>query len=330
MLRHDLTTDSWVLLAPSRAKRPHDVTGAAPPKPSGPNKSCPFCPGHESETPPEVHAVRDESGWKVRVVPNLYPAIAGSDAPAEPAGAPPFVALPGIGAHEVVIESPHHDRGLHQQPASHVAEILRVLQERQRAHEADERIQAVTIFRNQGKAAGASLSHPHWQLIATPVVPPDQARRDGVASRYFETHGRPLAPALLEAELRAGDRIIEENAEWVALVPYAARFPYEVWLVPRRPTVSLLAVNAEGVDALSQLLPRVLGKFRTVLASFDYNIVSVTAPGCARRKEHFGYHLQILPRLASPAGFELGSGMWINSKLPEDAARELRDASPAT
>ena len=174
------------------------------------------------------------------------------------------------------------------------------------------------------------LAHPHWQLIATPVVPPDQARRDGVASRYFDAHKRPLASVLLEAELGAGDRIIEENGDWVALVPYAARFPYEVWLVPRRPTVSLLGVDAGGVDALSQLLPRVLGKFRAVLATFDYNIVSVTAPGCARRKEHFGYHLQILPRLASPAGFELGSGMWINSKLPEDAARELRDASPAT
>jgi len=332
MLRHDLTTDSWVLLAPSRAMRPRDtaVPPAGPPGAAGAATRCPFCPGNEEETPPEVFALRDESGWRVRVVPNRYPAIEGSGEPAAAVGAEPFLSFPGIGAHEVIVESPHHDRELYEQPAAHVAEVLRVLQSRQQIHETDERIQAVTVFRNQGRAAGASLSHPHWQLLSAPVVPPHLARRDGVAQRYFTAHGRPLLADLVDAERRASERIVEESEEWVALVPFGARFPYETWLVPKRPAASLLDLDAVSIDALSVLLPRTLSRYRAVLGKFDYNVVSITAPGCARRERHFGYHLQVLPRLASPAGFELGSGMWINSKLPEDAARELRNARAAS
>ena len=324
VLRCDVTTGDWVLFAPARAQRPHRP--APPPAPSPPPGRCPFCPGNEALTPPEVLRLDDGAGgWSVRVVPNLYPALDPSLTPARHDQGPVFRALEGCGVHEVVIESTEHARPLSQQPLEQAERILQVLHRRFCALKADPRLQAIVLFKNQGERAGTSLTHPHWQLIATPIVPRLLRLEQAVARDYFNRTSRSLYGVVLDEELAAGTRVLSANEDFVAVLPWASQVPYQVRILPREQRSSFAGVDPDRLRPLARMLQGVLGRLERVLAAPDFNLTLGTAPLADEDNGYYRWHLDVLPRLATPAGFELGSGMAINPVLPEEAASALRE-----
>ena len=330
-LRFDMATNDWVVFAPSRALRPKDLAQRSPAAgPSQPPSTCPFCPGNEAFTPPEIYAVRSSqapgtSHWKVRVFPNKFPALRIEEDPSRSEDSRHFSSMGGYGAHEVIVESPEHDTFLAQQPAEQVALVLSTLQFRYRDLMRDRRFQTVIMFKNHGLGAGTSLQHPHWQLIATPVVPRLLRVQHIEAEEYFDRHGNCLFCMMVEEELAAKTRIVATNDDYVGFMPYASHVPFETWIMPRRPQPSFTFVEPEQIESLAEILKTALLKLYTGLDNPDFNLTIDDVPRGEEDKEYFRWHLRILPRLSTPAGFELGSGMSINTVLPEDAAAFLRE-----
>jgi UDPglucose--hexose-1-phosphate uridylyltransferase len=328
MLRYDITTNDWVIFAPNRARRPHELAATTPPPP-GPSGSCPFCPGNESRTPGEIYAVRDGSardapGWRVRVVPNQFPALRIEEDIRRVEEGPLQRTMPACGAHEVIIESPEHDRVMAEQPVEHLETLLRTLQLRHTDLMNDRRFQTIMIFKNHGVGAGTSLRHPHWQLIATPVVPHMLRIKYEIATQYFDQFGRCLYCDLREQEMAAGARVVARNDAFSALMPYAARLPFETWIMPGTHLTSFGRTDPALMRPLAEILRSVLRMLYLGLHDPAFNIVINSAARGEEDEEAFLWHMEILPRLSLPAGFELGSGMWINSVLPEEAASFLR------
>lgn len=330
LIRRDVTTNDWVIFVPERSRRPNDFgTSPAAPPPRG---VCPFCPGNEHLAGPEIFAQRGSTapntpGWSVRVVPNKFPALRIEEDHRRREAGPLFRFMDGCGAHEVIIEAAEHDRTLDQQPVEQVQLVLRTLQLRFNDLMGDTRFQSIVIFKNHGEGAGTSLRHPHWQLIATPVVPRTLRLKHAVATDYFDQMGTCLYCDLLEEELVAKKRIVVENEHYVAFTPYASRVPFETWILPKAHCSSFGKVETERLGPLAEVLRTVLGKLRQSLDNPDYNLTINTASRGDEDKRDFLWHMEILPRLTKPAGFELGSGMSINTVLPEDAAGFLREAT---
>jgi UDPglucose--hexose-1-phosphate uridylyltransferase len=235
----------------------------------------------------------------------------------------------GCGAHEVIVETPEHSRLLWQQPVEHVEFILRTLQHRFNDLMRDTRFQTIVIFKNHGEGAGTSLRHPHWQLIATPVVPRTLRLKHAVATDYFDQTGKCLYCDLLEEELAVRQRIVGENEHYAAIAPYASRVPFETWVLPKGHRSSFGSVEPARLRPLADLLKAVLNKLYETLDDPDFNLTINTAPRGDEDKRYFLWHMEIVPRLSKPAGFELGSGMAINTVLPEEAAGFLRDVRTA-
>lgn len=237
ILRFDQTTSDWVIFAPSRARRPHEFRGGGPPPPASNDRAgCPFCPGNEALTPHEIFAERaaSDGNWLVRVIPNKFPAlrIEEDDRRHDEGGGLRF--MNGCGAHEIIIESPDHSRELADQPVDQIQRVLKAAQLRAQDLMRDPRFQMVTIFKNHGASAGTSMKHPHWQLIATPVVPRLLRAMQSVATEYFDLTGASLYRMILQDELCRGTRILTANEHFVALLPYASHLPFETWIFPRR------------------------------------------------------------------------------------------------
>jgi UDPglucose--hexose-1-phosphate uridylyltransferase len=233
----------------------------------------------------------------------------------------------GCGAHEVVIESPSHTTFLGQQPVEQIELVLRTIHQRYQDLMRDRRFQSIIIFKNHGLGAGTSLRHPHWQIIATPVVPQLSRQRYLTATEFFDRTGECLYCVMVAEELAAAERIVGTNNEFVAFVPYAAHLPFETWIVPRRQQASIDALTPQQFRPLAEILRTMLLKLYAALDNPDFNLMIDMAPRGDEDKEYFQWHIRILPRLSTPAGFELGSGMSINTVLPEDAARFLRNGS---
>jgi UDPglucose--hexose-1-phosphate uridylyltransferase len=331
-LRHDLTTNDWVIFAPERALPPHEWKQAAETSaasvPSA--ESCPFCPGNERMTGPEIYALRggtapNTPGWRMRVIPSKFPALRIEEETRRQEEGPMFRHMGGCGAHEVIIESPDHDRFLAQQPVEQVEFVLRTLQVRFNDLLRDLRFQTIVIFKNHGEHAGTSLRHPHCQLIATPVVPQLLRLKHRVATEYFDQTGSCLYCVLLHEELAAAQRVVAENDHYAAIMPYASHVPFELWILPKQHQSSFGRVDAALLRPLAELLKSVLLKLYNGLENPDFNLTLNTAPRGDEDKAYFLWHLQILPRLTTPAGFEMGSGMSINTVLPEEAAAYLRE-----
>ncbi|HUG92658.1 MAG TPA: galactose-1-phosphate uridylyltransferase [Planctomycetaceae bacterium] len=330
-LRVDHTTSDWVVFAPLRKLRPHaahgdaNLQGAAKPPDKG---LCPFCPGNEGLTPREIYAVRGQhsgpADWRVRVVPNKFPALMIEEDQRRHDEGPLFWQIGGCGAHEVVIESPEHDTFLGQQPLEQIQLVLETMQQRYRDLMRDRRFQAFILFKNHGESAGTSLQHPHWQLIATPVVPRLLRLKHIEATEYFDRTGECLYCVLVREELSAEARIVAANEQFAAFVPYAAHAPFETWIVPRRHEASFHAAPAGQLRSLAEILRNVLLKLYAGLDDPDFNLTIDLPPRGDEDKAYFLWHVRILPRLTTPAGFELGSGMSINTVLPEEAASFLR------
>jgi len=287
---------------------------------------CPFCSGNENLTPPEIYADRPDGGdWQVRVVPNKFPALRIEETDQRVADEFGFQSMGGCGAHEVIIESPEHSVFLPNQPVDQVQRILRTAQLRYNDLMRDQRFQTVVVFKNHGVGAGTSLEHPHWQLIATPVVPRLLRLKHFEAAEYFDRTGSCLYCVIAERELAAQERIVAANKEFVAFCPYAAHVPFETWILPRQHQSSFGRAEPQQLAALAALLKDVLLRLTAGLDDPAYNLTIDTVPRGDEEKSYFLWHLRILPRLSEQAGFEMGSGMSINTVLPEESARFLRE-----
>lgn len=333
LLRFDPTTNDWVVFAPSRALRPHTIASQDKPGVVERPASCPFCPGNEELTPPEIRSLRqdrhDARSWLVRVVPNKFPALRIEETSRRAEEGRSFRSMGGCGAHEVVVESRDHAAVLAQQPVEQIERVLACVQERYQDLMRDERFQAVIIFKNHGEGAGTSLAHPHWQVIATPVVPRMLRLKNFEAIGFYDREGVNLYDMLLQDELAAGSRILATNDDFAALCPYASHSAFETWIMPRKRQASFAAVAPTALRALAEMLKIVLLKLHTALNNPDFNLTIDSAPRGEEDEPYFLWHLRILPRLATTAGFELGSGMAINTVLPEQARDFLSEAPVA-
>jgi len=340
-IRKDPVSERWVVIATERGKRPSDFGGIEPEVEPAENPKCPFCKGNEGKTPSEIIAWRpantqpNSTGWDVRVIPNLFPALI-TEGEVNRTGMGVFDMMSGIGAHEVIIETPVHNLNIPDMPVEHIEKILWAYKQRIVALNKDPRYRYVLVFKNYGKVAGASLAHPHSQLISTPITPRYVKLELTNSRRYFLEKERCIFCDIIRQELSSGERVVYENEFFVAIAPFASRFPFEIWLLPRRHEYAFEVMPDEERVLLAQCLKDVLGKLKKVLNDPPYNMVVHTAPNPVARpgkpdywgtlKMDFHWHMEIIPRLTKQAGFEWGSGLYINPTSPEQAAKFLRDA----
>lgn len=335
-LRHDPIQGRWVIIATERSRRPEDFPFSEPSPPGG---LCPFCEGNESKTPPEIAAIRNGSGpnqpgWKVRVVPNKFPALR-IEGGLDRKGLGAYDQMNGVGAHEVIIETPDHTLNLADAPVDHIRDVLWLYRERLADLLQDQRFKYVLIFKNYGAAAGASLSHPHTQLIATPVTPLTLVEELNSAKQHFLEKERCLFCDLIQQELESRKRIVAESAHFVALAPFASRFPFELFIAPKEHHCSFAETSDEMLARLAILLKEVLLRVKKCLKNPPYNFLIHTIPNVKAARKHstnwatieldFHWHIEFMPRLTQVAGFEWGTGFYINPTPPEEAAQHLRE-----
>lgn len=329
-LRQDPATQEWVIVATERARRPEDFARPARTQPAAERAApCPFCPGNEYLTPPETLAYRRDGpangpGWWVRVVSNRFPALTPDGSQERTEEVRLFRRMDGVGQHEVVIESPDHRGTFCLFDDKQVEEILLVYRERYLELSRQRWARVIIVFRNHGVAAGTSLAHPHSQIIATSVVPINLRRKHDVAIRYFDAVGRCLYCDIVAQERTVGKRIILETEDFVAFHPFASRVPFETWIAPLRMQASFAQITMDEAKRLSKVLKTVLAKLYYGLNDPDYNFVIDTVPVGDEQKEYYLWHIRIVPRLTTPAGFEVGSGIFITTALPEATAEFLR------
>ena len=325
-LRKDPVVGRWVIISTERARRPSDFAGQPVTPAGGP---CVFCEGHEAGTPPEILAGRPSGGppngpgWTWRVVPNKFPALR-IEGELEPAGEGVFDRMNGVGAHEVVIETPEHGASFATLSLDALADVLRAYRERLADLKKDPRFEYVLIFKNHGEAAGASLEHPHSQLIATPIIPAMVAEELAGAARYWELKERCVWCDVVRQEARSRRRVVLEEDGFVALAPFAPRFPFETWVLPVRHRAAFEESDPAELRALAALLGEFFRRMGRVLGDPPFNFMLHTSPLRAPALPSFHWHLEIIPKLTRVAGFEWGSGFFINPVPPEDAAEALR------
>ncbi len=335
-LRKDPIVDRWVIIAAERGQRPSDFE---PVPQSVSATGCPLCEGSEDKTPPEIFAIRDGTppnspGWQVRVVPNKFPALA-IEGESDCHGIGLFDHMNGIGAHEVIIENPDHYADIAQVSADCIVNIFTAFGQRTRDLRRDERFRHIIIFRNHGAAAGASLTHPHSQLIALPIVPKLVRDKLQTARNHYRHKERCIFCDLIEQEIALAERVVYQNDEFVVLSPFAARFPFSVEIYPLAHSYDFVSMAHDQCLSLAEALKFILGKYRTILGNPAYNLTLQTAPNTLPRPGHpdywgsieydYHWHIEIMPRLTKVAGFEWGTGFYINPVAPEDAAQYLRE-----
>src|SRR3954454_12776523 len=327
-LRKDPIVGRWVIIAHERAKRPHDfkVESHTPGEP----KVCPFCEGQEDKTPPEIAAYRDFGsrpngpGWRIRVVPNRFPALK-IEGNLNKRGDGIYDMVAGTGAHEVIIESPRHHTSLATLTEDNIREVLWVYRDRLVDLKKDSRLVHGMLFKNVGAAGGASLEHTHSQLIVTPIVPISVWEEMTGALEFYNYRGRCIYCDMVQQELGTESRIVLDTPHFTAFCPYASRFPFEPWFRPRALPSHFENIPKPGVDDLGAVLRQVLNKLELALDQPPYNYIIHTAPFDHQELPHYHWHIEIIPRLTKVAGFEWGSGFYINPVPPEEAAGYLRE-----
>lgn len=326
-LRKDPIVGRWVIIAPDRAQRPEDFTQEFR---TQPGQFCPFCEGHESSTPPEILAYRNSDssangpGWRVRVVPNQFPALQ-VEGTLNKRGDGMYDLMNGIGAHEVIIECPQHETNPARLSVDNQREVVWAYRERLVDLRRDSRLVHGLIFKNKGAPAGASLEHSHSQLIVTPVVPISVWEEMNGSLEFYNYRGRCIYCDMINQEVDDGSRIVVDTPHFVAFCPFASRFPFETWIVPKLHASHFEDITRNGAEGLAGILKNVLDKLEVALDDPPYNYVVHTAPFDQGSLEHYHWHIEIFPRLTRVAGFEWGSGFYINPVLPEQAASFLRD-----
>jgi UDPglucose--hexose-1-phosphate uridylyltransferase len=330
-LRRDPIVGRWVIISTERGKRPSDFGQIQPARKTG---FCPFCPGNESKTPPEVFAFRDLNtlpdtpGWQVRVVSNKFPALqieGNLDRRAEGI----YDKMNGIGAHEVLIESISHEKEFSELSTEHLILVMRALRERILDLSKDRRFRYIQVFKNHGEAAGASLEHSHIQLIATPIVPRRVVEELKGCSSHFELKERCIFCDIVDQEVFLQTRVVCANEGFVAIEPFAPRFPFETWVLPREHEGAIEAMTDNQIVDFVGVLKESIQRINLALNHPPYNFVVHTSP-CNDWKDtrQYHWHVEIMPKLTKVAGFEWGTGFYINPTPPEAAAAYLREATP--
>ena len=326
--RQDPLSRRWVIIGcEDRAGRPNEFVERT----TRDNQvACPFCEGNEAETPPSVASYGNGRGakWLVRVVPNKFPAVTNEVVPCatcQPLALTPVPAtVPGFGCHEVIIESPRHVASLSELTGNEVELVFRAYRERILYLKADGRYRYVQIFKNVGPAAGASLEHLHSQLLALPGVPEVVAQELTSCDEYFRENRRSLISDLIEREQAAGTRMVAQTDRFLAFCPYASRFPYEVWIAPRRQASRFELAKDGELGELAGLAREVVSRIECAAGKIAYNYFLHTRPFDTPAEDHYHWHIEIIPRLTKVAGFEWSTGCFINPYPPESAAAHLR------
>jgi UDPglucose--hexose-1-phosphate uridylyltransferase len=334
-LRKDPVSNAWVILSPEQEP---SVKIEPFPRFRTPESTCPFCPGREEVTPHEIQSYPPQPGshngasWSVRVIPNRLPVLR-TDKVLEREGIGMFDRITGVGAHEVIIETTEHNTVLREFPEIQVAMVLRAWRDRLVDLYKDPRLRYVAIYRNEGRRAGARLSHPHSQITATPMIPVGIRTELAGAREYFEYKERCVFCDLVDQEIEEGHRLVAQNRGFVAFCPFASRKPFETWIVPKRHCMDYGRIQKDEIEDLASLLLVVCRAVSSALLDPDYQIVLKTGPNPPPRRgkwttleDDFHWHLEVLPCICRDAGYETATGMFVNPTLPEEAATFLRDS----
>ncbi len=324
-LRQNIITREWVIIATERARRPDEFIRPKKAVDTVPafDPGCPFCPGNESMSAAETYRVADSKGWQVRVVENKFPALSREgDRVRRIDGV--YRSMSGVGFHEVVVEHRRHDLSPALYSVEDLTKILGEYRQRYSQIRKDPRVEAIIIFKNHGESAGTSLAHPHSQIAATPIVPTQMRHRLDEAIRFFDETGECVFCTTLRRELSDRVRIVASTDSFVAFLPFAALSPFHLWIFPVRHCSSFDEIEEYEISDLAVTLRTVLGKLYYGLNDPDYNFSIRSIPAREGEREYFHWYLTIIPRIARTAGFEIGSGMYINTSLPEESARFLR------
>jgi UDPglucose--hexose-1-phosphate uridylyltransferase len=333
-LRKDPIIGRWVIISTDRAKRPNDFSREVIQLKGG---FCPFCYGNENKTPPEIQAYRpnhnggpppqrDTPGWTVRVVPNKFPAL-GIEGNLNRQAEGMFDKMNGIGAHEVIIETPDHATTLAMLAPKRIEDILWTFRDRILDLKKDRRFKYILTFKNHGEAAGASIEHSHSQLIALPILPIYVAEELEGAKQYFKYKERCVFCDIVHQETEAGVRVVAENEDFLTIAPFAPRFPFETWILPKQHESAFEHSSSHMFENLAKALKLLLNKADRVLDNPPYNLVIHSSPVQEPNNDHYHWHIEFMPKLTKTAGFEWGTGFYINPTPPEEAAKFLREAN---
>jgi UDPglucose--hexose-1-phosphate uridylyltransferase len=329
-LRRDPIVGRWVIISTERAGRPKDFVqdvglGLASPA------VCPFCPGQEKLTPQEILAYRGQGGqpngpgWSVRVVPNKFPALQ-VEGEMGREGMGLYDRMNGIGAHEVIIETPEHKSQLADLPPKALEDVFWAYRDRMLDLRRDLRFRYILVFKNHGAAAGATQEHTHSQLIALPIVPTSVTAEIDGCRTHFQQKERCIYCDIIRQELAGSDRLVSENSEFVAIEPFAPRFPFETWILPKRHAAYFEESQKTQFELLARILSDTLRRLNGVLSRPPYNFMLHTSPLHEKTAEFYHWHLELIPKLTQVGGFEWGTDFYINPVTPEEAAKFLRDA----
>lgn len=326
-LRKDPIVGRWIIIATDRTKRPQEFK---PEFRQSPTAFCPFCEGKEDATPREILAYRapgtmpNQPGWRVRVVPNKFPALQ-VEGNLEKRGDGIYDLMNGIGAHEVIIDCPQHETNISRLTENNIREVLWVYRDRLVDLKKDRRLVHGLIFKNVGASAGASIDHSHSQLIVTPVVPISVWEEMTGSLEFYNYRGRCIFCDIIQQELATDSRIVLDTPSFVVFCPFASRFPFETWIVPKQHSSHFENIQRQGIEEMGMVLKNTLRKLEVALDDPAYNYIIHTAPFDTGELAHYHWHLEIFPRLTRVAGFEWGSGFYINPVPPEQAAAFLRE-----
>ena len=326
-LRRDPIVGRWVIVKTEEPFSPENFNLQWPLREKKDN--CPFCYGNEKLTPPEIYALRknrtraDTKGWAVRVVPNKFPALK-IEGSLESRGVGVYDMSRGVGAHEIIIETPDHDKDTADLSVVEIKQLLKVYCERSLDLRNDKRFKYILIFKNQGVTAGASLAHAHSQLIALPMIPKNVNEELSGSHAYFEYKERCVFCDIINQEMSGKQRMIRENEHFLLFSPFCSRFAFESWIIPKEHQAQFAIVDDNQLSGLAEILKDILSRMKRILKNPDYNFIIHTAPLQEDTRNDYHWHIEIMPRLTPTAGFEWGTGFYINPTPPELAAGHYR------
>ena len=309
----------WVTIVSDRAQRPNDFAPRLDPVEADPSRPCPFCPGNEEESLPALDTVSESGEWLMRVVPNLYPAFFGETGFVVHHGGPVHVIAEATGVHEVFVYTPEHDSGLEELSDEHAKQMMQALKRRLAEHAVAPGVRYTQVFINHGREAGASLAHPHAQILGLPFVPTEMLDEERAFTRFA---GGCVLCTTIDAEETTNERVVFANDDIVCIAPFWSGAPYELLLIPRRHEAHLPEADDQSLDAIGIAIRDAVGQLYSALGDVAFNLGIHSAP-----HEHSGeyhWHVHLWPNLVTQAGFERGTGVMINVVAPEDAAASLR------
>jgi UDPglucose--hexose-1-phosphate uridylyltransferase len=327
-IRQNIATKEWIIYSPERGKRPKDYSNNIDKKnlPEH-DRNCPFCLGNESELGEIIMSLsaKDKNEWQTRVIPNKFPALVAIGNTERTIKESMYLTMQGFGRHEVIIETPYHNRDMAMMSEEDLRIIVETYHRRyvevMKTHEN----MIPIIFRNHGPRAGTSIIHPHSQLIVTGFIPNHIRKREIEAQHYHDEWGRCVYCEIIEHELKEETRIVDDREHVTSFVPFAAEVPFEIWIIPKKHQADFGMINNKEKDELSRIIITILTQFDKKLDNPDYNLIINSAPRYEADEPHIHWYLQIRPRLTTQAGFEIGSGIAINPSIPEEDAQYLRD-----